>query len=233
MKTPYTRHLVFLHRAALAAAALLFVVGLGCGADEVTSPPPPPPPPLASPAEVIEHLRAAYVALDYAGFAALFPADGRGVDYTFILDEPDPVRGEQDWGLAEELEVHRRMFDPTHPLEGENPVPAALWVKSIAMSLTPSRDFEERPDFGLAPPWRAWEAAYHPNFTLDLAGSTDYHLDGRVNFIVIEDTSLPAGSQGKFFIYRWEDLGHFDASTSLRAGVEASSWSRLKCLYRR
>jgi hypothetical protein len=200
---------------------------LACDSEDVTAPPPPP----ASPEELLESFRDVYVARDYAGFAALFPQDGLGVDYAFILNEPDPMTNDRDWDVTTELALHRRMFDPAHPLLGEHQVPSDYWPQNIRMTLTLVKPVQELTDLALPSPWRVWDCELRAQVVWDLAGPTDYSIDGRARFIVIEDRTLPASSHGKFLIYRWEDLGVFKASRSLRVGVESTSWSQVKTLF--
>jgi hypothetical protein len=38
---------------------------------------------------------------------------------------------------------------------------------------------------------------------------TDYRVDGRANFVVIENRTKQLGEAHKFLLYRWEDLGSF------------------------
>jgi hypothetical protein len=196
---------------ALALVLVLPALGSGCVFSPKTAPEPPPVviKPAESPEQLIDNLRLAYLNRDIVLFTSLFPPDGVGVDYSFILNAPDPVTGDTDWGRTEELKVHRRMFDPENPQPGESQVPTEYWLQSISMSLTPIRAFEVRTGLGLPPKWKAWEGQYHPNITFDLQGPTDYNVDGRANFLVIEDTELATGTEGKFLIYRWEDLGAF------------------------
>jgi hypothetical protein len=218
-------------RPALQAATILLAAGLACDSDDVTAPSPPRAG-ARSPQELIDNLRLAYIYQDLGLFTTLFPLDSLGVDYAFSLNAPDQVTGDTDWGRTEELKVHRRMFDPEHPQPGESRVPTEYWLHSISMSLTPVHTFSERTGLGLPPKWKVWEGQYHPHIIFDLQGRTDFAVDGRANFLVIEDTEVPTGIEGKFLIYRWEDLGAFKAAESRSAGVESTSWSAVKGLYR-
>jgi hypothetical protein len=178
------------------------------------------------PADLVQKLAASYGRLDPALFDVLFPT---AVNYFYFLNEPLP-NGDTHWGLTEELRIHQRMFAPEETPPGEAPVPAYLRLSSISITLTPLAQFIERPDLytpnGELDPmrWKAMQADYAASILFDTVTETDYRIEGIANFVVIEDLTLPAGSDSKFSIYRWEDLG-------TRAKI-AVSWSSVKGLYR-
>jgi hypothetical protein len=95
-------------------------------------------------------------------------------------------------------------------------VPEDLWLQSITITLTPTASFTERPDLYKSPTnpdgldsnvWKAQECNYHAVLFFDTQSTTDYRVDGRANFVVIENLSKASGEDRKFLIYRWEDLG--------------------------
>jgi hypothetical protein len=162
--------------------------------------------------ELITELKNAYQRRDYDCFANLFSNETDGAEYFFFLNEPEGA----NWDLTEELRIHRRMFKPEDPLPGETPVPQDLWLVSIDIQLQPQTEWTDRPDLyvseenptGLDPArWRATEAAHNAQVFFKMSGQTDYSVDGRANFVVIEDLTKAAGTDRKFLIYRWEDLG--------------------------
>lgn len=213
-----------------------------------TVPPPNPYPVLDSETALVKTLEIAYSKLDLDKFQSLFPPP-ENANYLFLLSEVTSG-GETSWGVTEEKRIHRRMFQPQKPLLGENPVPPENWLQSVDIALTPETEFFERPDLyrsssnpaGLDPAkWRATQARYGAYLLFQLAGTTDYQIDARENFVVIEDLTKPgAADPGKWFLYRWQDLpgavllaegaGARDAHPSL--GVERPSWGLIKSLYR-
>lgn len=184
--------------------------------------------------DLVDELALAYSRRDYETYTDLFPATDP--HFRFYLNEPLPS-SETHWGVTEELRLHRRMFDPENPLPGETPVPQDLWLQSIVTSLTATTPWTERPDLYRSPSnpegldsshWLAREAVYQAIVFFDTQSTTDFRVDSRQNFIVIEDLTLPSGSQGKFLFYIWEDLG----SVLQTAVTQVKSWSRMKDLYR-
>ena len=157
--------------------------------------------------ELITQLRDAYQRRDYDCFSKLFSEQ-----YFFFLNEPQGA----NWDLTEELRIHRRMFKPEDPLPGESPVPQDLWLVSIDIQLEPQTEWTERTDLyiseanpnGLDPAlWKATEAQYHAYVFFKTQGQTDYQVNGIANFVVVEDLTKTSGTDRKFLIYRWEDLG--------------------------
>ena len=88
--------------------------------------------------------------------------------------------------------------------------------------------------------WRATGAIYATSVYFQLAGDTNYVVNGHANFVVIEDKTKPqVNAPGKWLIYRWEDLNLGAAITLLARvggagslGVEETSWAAMKSLYR-
>lgn len=237
--------------AARAGAWALALLVLGCNSPTKQDPRigPPPPPPPQSAEELIQALSKAYQQRDYVAFENLFPAPPDSAPYLYFLSEPLP-NGQTNWDLTEELRIHRRMFNPESPLPGETPVPQEIWLQSITITLTPLVDFAERPDLyrsptnpnGLNPDlWKATECVYQANLFFDTQSSTDFRVDGRENFVVIENLAKASGEDRKFLIYRWEDLGSNGLATPVSGGGVSTmlagtssqrSWSALKGLYR-
>src|SRR5262245_29294952 len=126
----------------LATAALIG----GCIFSPSEAPPTPPPPPrtIDSPAALIAALSDAYQLRQYSLIEGLFHDD-----YLFILHpdpNPDPNQPPPptDWGKPEELRIHRRMFDPQNIPADEEPLPMALWLTSVNITLAESQPFELR-----------------------------------------------------------------------------------------
>ena len=198
-------------------------------------PPNCPPDPPVSATDLIVDLRDSYQRRDYDCFSNLFSTAADSAPYFFFLNEPQGA----NWDLMEELRIHRRMFRPEDPLLGETPVPQELWLVSIDIQLEPQTDWTERPDLyrsdvnpnGLDPAhWRAADAQYHAYVFFKTQGQTDYQVNGRANFVVVEDLRKQVGQARKFLIYRWEDLGSIHAPA---AAVQPVSWGNVKQLYRR
>lgn len=209
---------------------------------------PSPYPSLDSPSALIKTLEVAYRRLDYDKFVTLFASED-SVSYVFLLSESTQM-GETSWGAAEEIRIHRRMFRPKIVVPHETPVREEQVLQTVDISLIPQTEFVERADLyrSVSNPggldsvhWRATEATYGAYVIFQLAGSTDYQIDGRANFVVIEDkTKLRANDPGKWLLYRWEDL-HMRSPRSAAqpgaagihpAGVERATWSTFKGLYR-
>jgi hypothetical protein len=166
---------------------------------------------------LIAVLASAYSNMDYECYASLFADEAsHGVGFRFVLFEPTAT-GETEWGYAEEMRLHRRMFRPAALQPGDGSVPPHLWVKSIDCTLVPTQAFVERFDLyrsELDPTapldrhrWRATGAVYSTAVVWHLASGEQFSIAGLARFVVIEDRTLPAGAQSKFLIYRWEDLG--------------------------
>jgi hypothetical protein len=183
--------------------------------------------------DLIDKLAVTYGRRNFDGFESLFSTDADSAEYFFFLNEPEGA----NWDLTEELRIHRRMFEPEDPLPGETPVPQDLWPVAIEVELVLQGAWTERPDLyrsqanptGLDPTrWRATEAMYNAYVFWHMAGQTDYMVDGRQNFVVIEDLQQTAGEDRKFLLYRWEDLGSIWWS-----GVESeiATWGMIKSLY--
>ena len=137
-------------------------------------------------------------------------------EYLFLLSAPSET-GETQWGYLEEVRIHQRMFHPESPPPGDSPVPAEVWLQALTINLSPNEIFSERPDLyslnggadGKLDPalWRATDASYGTNLFFDLAGETDYRVEGTANFVVIENLTKDVGDAGKFLIFIWEDVG--------------------------
>jgi hypothetical protein len=184
--------------------------------------------------DLIDKLAVTYGRRNFDGFESLFSTDADSAEYFFFLNEPEGA----NWNLAEELRIHRRMFKPEDPLPHETPVPEDLWLASIDIQLVAQTDWTERWDLyrsganptGLDPNhWRATDAQYAADVFFHMQGQTDYQVDGRCNFVVIEDLHKLAGQERKFLIYRWEDLGWLAAAVHAET---PGSWSGVKELYR-
>jgi hypothetical protein len=131
------------------------------------------------------------------------------------------------------------MFAPSSIPPQEAPVPRALWLDAVAISLAPTTDWAEVKDFyagpsnpnGLDPMhWKARASEYAAEVLFETAGETDYHLFASCWFVVVEDLTKPANSPGAFQLYRWQDLG---AGGRASAFSESASWTGVKALYSR
>lgn len=196
-----------------------------------------------SPDELVQALVQAYEQRDHAGFAALLSGDPQA-EFVFYLAEPGPD-GETHWGLAEELRLHARMFEPQNVAPGDVPVPPELWLAGVQVDLVRTGEWAERTDLyrtdpagpGLDPArWIARGAVYQSWVLLDLQGDTDFLAAGRQAFVVLEDRTRGECDPGRFRVYLWEDLGSLGQVAAHvgggRTSAEEASWSRLKSLYR-
>jgi hypothetical protein len=171
--------------------------------------PPNPYPVLDSEMALIKTLEMAYHRRDFDKFVSLL-ASQDSVGYRFLPGEQNS--GEFSWGAAEETRIHRRMFQPQVPVPGESPVRPELWLQAVDITLTPRSEFVKRPDLyrsvsnpdGLDPArWRATEATYGTFVLFQLAGSTDYQVEARAAFVVIEEEAkLHVNDPGKWLLYR-------------------------------
>ena len=191
---------------------------------------------LLTPEKVIQGLVTAYRNMDRFLLADLLVDDpARNAEYVFLLSAPTDV-GETQWGYAEEVRIHHRMFEPWSPPPGDPPVAAELWLQWLFVTLQPLEAFAERTDLyttngGPLDPasWRAVDARYSTYALFDLAG-TDYMVQGAANFVVLEDLTKDAGDVGKFLLYIWEDI---ESAPNRAPHVSStSSWSMMKALFR-
>lgn len=197
------RHFIRFATIAICLATTLFTSCIFSPTQKKGDPPAGPP---AKPEDIISALQDAYQKKDYDKFKSIL-SNEPGAEYSFILNQPDPITGETSWGLTEELRIHQRMFHPESPAPGDTPVDANLWLESVSIHLTLAQSaFTQRTDLGLPAVFKAWEAVYTTDVLFDLAGPTDYLVNGKANFIVIDNTSKQVGDTGKFLLYRWEDV---------------------------
>lgn len=188
----------------------------------------------ASPAELVAALQTAYQSRDFALLSALL-SDAPGAQFEFEGVTP-PAPPANSWGREEERRIHLRMFDPAAIPPGDAPLPAELWMSSIDASFVQTSPFVDRPDLyrdplgnraGLDPSrWRAHAAEFATIAFFETQGETDYRVDARVLFVVIEDLAPGAGPAKKFRLYRWEEWTPAGASTA-----ETRSWTSVKKLY--
>jgi hypothetical protein len=181
--------------------------------------------PAKSADELIQKLAVSYQRRQYPIFENLFPKAADSAPYLFVLSEPLPG-GQMNWDVTEELRIHQRMFEPENPRPGDAPVPNDLWLTSISITLNRvSSEWEERTDLYATPAepegldsdrWKAVGAEWHADIFFDTQSETDYRVDGKSYFVVVEDLSKNVGDERKFLIYRWEDL-----STPAKPGVPA------------
>jgi len=197
----------------------------------------PPPPPIGvyplNEAELIGQLKTAYQKRDYDTFKRLFHAD-----YQFYLNQAQPD-GTTHWGLSEELRIHRRMFRPHAVQPPESPVPQELWLVSVDITLTAFVAFQDATTYYFDPTtnptgfrrenFTVSQADYAASVFFQTQGETQYRLDGVENFVVVNDLSKTAGDDGKFLIYRWEDLG---ALALFANSTSTSTWTQVKSLYK-
>ena len=192
-----------------------------------------------SPDAVVQAVARAYILRDPYLLASILANDPeRNAGFLFFLSPTGT--GETQWGYTEEARIHQRMFHPEDPLPGDPPVPANLWLQSIQITLTPFESFGERQDLysenhgadGKLDPdiWKASDALYSTYVLFDLAGSTDYKVEGEANFVVVEDRTKQVGESGKFLIYIWEELA--PPTKGAVAAVQSATWSGVKQLYR-
>lgn len=188
-----------------------------------------------SPAELVAAMQTAYQSRDFALLSALL-SDAPGAQFQFEGLTP-PAPPANSWGRGDECRIHARMFDPAAIPPGDAPLPVELWMTSIDASFVQMSPFVDRPDLyrdplgnrpGLDPSrWRAHAAEFATIAFFETQGETDYRVDARVLFVVIEDLAPGAGPAKKFRLYRWEEWTSAGASTA-----ETRSWSSVKSLYR-
>lgn len=190
--------------------------------------------PATNPSELVVELRNAYQRRDYDCFANLFSTAADSAEFGFFPNEPPGT----PWDLTELLRLHRRMFRPEDPLPGETPVPPDLWLVLIDIALERQTNWTERWDIyrsdtnpiGLDPEhWRATDAQYNAYLFFEMSGDTDYQVNGRCNFVVIEDLRKQAGQECKYLLYRWEDLG---VLTTTFVATSPATWSRVMLLFK-
>jgi hypothetical protein len=195
------------------AVAVLGTAVCGCIFNPTPTKVPPVPgwAPARSEAELIGQLKTAYQKRDFDTFKRLFHPD-----YQFRLNAPMPD-GTTYWGLTEELRIHRRMFHPEDVQPPETPVLQGYWLVSVDIALTPRDAFADAPQFyfnvdtnptGFHREQFAVTATdYVASVFFQTQGDTQFRVEGSDNFVIVNDLSKALGDDGKFLIYRWEDLG--------------------------
>jgi len=235
---PHSTICVFLLPASL---ALLLLAAPGC-LDPVRLPEKAPGPSTSADA-VVQELAYSYQHQDLEALKSILADDGaRNAQYLFLLSDPTD-QGETQWGYVEEVRIHRRMFRPGHPDEGETSVPPELWLAAVDVHLTRQEPFAERKDLysvnhgadGKLDPdiWKAVDARYGTNVFFETQGdqTPDFQVTGEANFVVIEDLAKHAGDTGKFLLYTWEDL-KWQPKPGGAEGATAQTWTNMKELYR-
>jgi hypothetical protein len=194
-----------------------------------------------TPQAVVQALAVAYQRRDFALLGSLLAHDpARNADYAFFLSEPTPS-GETQWGWFDELRIHQRMFQPRTIPPEETPLPRDLWLDGVNSSLYPLTDFRERVDLysanqgqdGKLDPniWKAMDALYGTDVFFETQGDIDFLVAARANFVVLEDLTKPAGAEGKFLLYIWEDLPPPKKAGARPTAVEPTMWGIVKQLY--
>ena len=215
------------------AFALVVAALAGCGDDSPVKPAPQGP---MDAAGTVTALGDIYEARSLTAFTALLSDD-----FVFLRDIADPETGAVQWNATEELAVHARMFDPANIPAGDIPLDPDLWLEVLDVTLTPLIAFAERPDlYTAANPqgaldssrWIARGATYATRARFELHGPTDYFVEGRAYFVVLEDRTKQIGEAGKFLLYRWEDMGQIPVGSDAPA-VVPRTWSGVKSIYRR
>lgn len=195
-----------------------------------------------SPAAVVTALERAYEKRDLALLSSVLAHDAdRNAAYVFYLHGPSDA-SETAWTYAEEVRIHRRMFDPTRSATGEPPVPRDLWQAGAAVSFRQITPFEERFDLysadagadGKLDPaiWRVTDARYSTEGLFRMKSENDYLIQGDADLVVLEDLTRGAGEDGKFCLYAWEDLGVAEKPAPGPAAILEATWSTWKRLYR-
>ena len=220
-------------RAALLALCVAFVAA--CGDDPAA---PKNAGGFGSPAGLVEGLERFYRERDFESFVSLLADDAaNAAEYEFR----PPIRTvERSWGAWQEVQIHRRMFDPDNPAPGESVVPDEYKLAAIDISLERVTEWEERPEFyrsgtnpdGLPPAkWRAFSARFATHVLFDTRTVNDFLVEGHAEFTVIEDLEKAGSAPGRFLLLRWQDIEDPLAVVDI-AGVEEMSWTRMKMLYR-
>jgi hypothetical protein len=164
---------------------------------------------------VVEALKESYCNLNYELFVSLFVNETEhGVPYTFLLDRPNE-KGETQWGLTQEMRIHRRMFRPETIPKNDKPLPRDLWITSIELELVRIGGlFRERYDLYRSDQklegldrhrWRAMSAEYAYSMLIHTQGGKKLCASGQATFVVIEDLANWDQEEPTFLIYRWED----------------------------
>jgi len=214
--------------------ALIAGLTVGCMTKPESSNPPPAP--CDCEADVMQAFVAAYRARDHARLASLLAPD-----FTFYRDAPDPRTGELFWDRDTELRIHLRMFDPARIPANDTPLANDFWLQTVSVTLNPQTSFTERLDLYTTadPPgpldparWLVGEATYSTNIFLTLQGEDDYVIQGRAYVVVVMDRTKALGDQGKFLLYRLEDLGGTRATSNEPQGVVEATWTGVKEIYR-
>lgn len=163
--------------------------------------------------QVVESLQQTYQRRDVDQLGLLLHSD---FVFEFYAPPPDGVT---TWDRAEELAIHRRMFQPADIQPPEPPLPSDLWLASIDVSLISDAAWEP------VPGTNQFRGTYDAVIFFETQSDTDYRITGRQEFVVQVDPEKQIGDPGKFLLIHWTDFGTPGA-------LPGGSWGRIKLLYR-
>jgi hypothetical protein len=152
----------------------------------------------------------------FDAYENLFPADESDLQFVFHFMASDVQHGlPPSWGLAEELEVHRHLFDAQ----------AAGGVFSLTLSLQYlAAEPLPLPDIGQED-WRQVRVT-NTNLRLLHTPNDGFEINGgQARFCL-------APENDRWFICEWHDLPRPQPAPALDSAVEASTWGSLKSMYR-
>jgi hypothetical protein len=177
---------------------------------------------------VVNALAQAYTTQDLQNFASLL--------HPYFAFSPDPIPN-RPWGRAYEERAHRRMFRPDDLAPGDVPVPAALRLRSIDISLEILRSSLASEPATLTTlatatplPRRVWIVRAQANVLARTLGPTDYQIASIQELALAPIPEAPNALR----IFRWYESttpAGLDLSRHSKQGVEGISWRALRRLY--
>jgi len=177
---------------------------------------------------VVDALAQAYATQDLQNFASLLHPD-----FAFW---PGPIPN-RPWGRAYEVRAHRRMFRPDDLAPGDIPVPAALRVRNVDISLEILRSsLASEP--GTLPtlatatllPRRMWIVRTRADVLVRTLGPIDYQI-ASIQELALAPIPEAPNSLRIFSWYESTTPAGLDLSGRSEHGVEAISWRALRRLY--
>jgi len=175
----------------IAVSALLLAAGCDEPAQVIQPPPESSVNDAQSEDKLIQLLAQAFRKQDCELFVDLYPTLADSVEFSFVpqhymLDCDSIPPPPETLLVAITINLRRT---------------AASWVERA--DLYRSRSNPNGLDYSR---WRVREAEFYANVLIETQSQTDYRVEGRHNFIVLQDLRRAPGSTRRFLIYRWEDL---------------------------
>ena len=214
----------------LIAAVFLVLSGLTCSESDPEEPGPPPPPPtgyqnLTQKDHVLNNLELAYNERSFTRYAELL--DDPNFVYFFSDEDYAVGRTPEQWGRAEDLDSHQRMFNPN------NPVHKVLSIK-LTLEYPAGQWVETTPDQGQFPgeTWYYKEVTYNLTVVVEAQPQNITYLAQNLKALFTVRRIEKNGKQ-IWQIVEWRDDVDLAARSSGQstAGPPRITWGQIKGAY--